>query len=142
IATLSDASVAQCRAGHLQDGLENSRKAHDAATKAFGPKAALTFGTALPMADCMIALGQLDGASKLLQETDSNAVADLSGDPDLGAGVSLAQAEIDARKHRFDEAKQLLDSVRSVFTRADAEAYQRQKLDEIGALIRPAAISH
>ncbi|HJZ64450.1 MAG TPA: serine/threonine-protein kinase [Candidatus Acidoferrum sp.] len=141
IATLSDASVAQCRAGHLGEGLQNAHKAHDAATKAFGPKAALTFGTALPMANCMIALGQLDAASKLLQEIDSKAVAQLSGDPDWGAGVSLAQAEIDARQHHFDEAQKLLDSVRPVFTRADAEAYQRQKLDEIGALIRPAAIS-
>jgi len=141
IATLSDASVAQCRAGHLNEGLQNSRKAHDSATKAFGSKAALTFGTALPMANCMIALGQLDAASKLLQEIDSKAVSQLSGDPDWGAGVSLAQAEISARQRRFDEAQKLLESVRLVFTRADAEAYQRQKLDEIGALIRPAAIS-
>ena len=38
IATLSDASVGQCRANHLVEGEANARKAHDAAAKAFGPQ--------------------------------------------------------------------------------------------------------
>ena len=40
IATLSDASVGQCRANHLLEGEANARKAHDAAAKAFGPQSA------------------------------------------------------------------------------------------------------
>src|SRR5947207_3447708 len=37
VATLSDASLAQCRAGRYNEGEANARKAHEASVKAFGP---------------------------------------------------------------------------------------------------------
>ncbi|HTU46287.1 MAG TPA: serine/threonine-protein kinase [Bryobacteraceae bacterium] len=136
IATLSDASEAQCRARHLIEGLLNARKANDASIKAFGPHAALTHGTTLPVANCLIGLGRLEEASRLLDGIDTKAVAELSGDPNWGAGVTLSQAEVALRQGDYSKAQKLIDSVRAVFSRPDAEAYQKHKTDELSQLIR------
>ncbi len=133
IATLSDASVAQCRANHLAEGEADARKAHDAAVQAFGAKSALAQGTSLPLANCLIAEGKLQEASQYLRDIEAKAVAQLSGDPDWGAGVTLAKAEIALKEGDFSQARQDLDSVRAVFSRPDAELYQKQKLDELTA---------
>lgn len=131
IATLSDASVGQCRANHLVEGEANARKAHDAAAKAFGPQSALAQGTALSLANCLIGLGKLQEASQYLQGLDAKAVAQLTGDPDWGAGVTLANAEIALKQGNYALAKKYLDAVRPVFSRPDAEAYQTQKMDQL-----------
>jgi eukaryotic-like serine/threonine-protein kinase len=136
IATLSDASVAQCRANRLNEGVLNARKAHDSATKAFGPQSPLAQGTALPLANCLIGLGKLQEASQYLKAMDAKAVVQLTGDPDWGAGVTLAQAEIAARQGDYDHAQKLIESVRPVFSRSDAENYQRHKMDEISESIQ------
>jgi hypothetical protein len=58
-------------------------------------------------------------------------VAQLTGDPDWGAGVTLANAEIALRQGNYALAKQYLDAVRPVFSRPDAEAYQTRKMDDL-----------
>jgi hypothetical protein len=136
IATLSDASVAQCRAGHAADGAVNAQKAHDAAVKAFGAKAALAEGTALPEANCLIVLGKLEAAAKLLQDIDTRAVVELTGDPDWGAGVTLARAEISVRQGDYRGAQKDLDLIRPVFMKPDAEEYQRRRVEELSAQAR------
>jgi hypothetical protein len=133
IATLSDASVAQCRGGHLADGEQSARKAHDSAVKAFGPKSALAEGTKLPEANCLIAEGKLDEASRLLKDIDTQPVVQLTGDPDWGAGVALAQAEIAAKRGNWGAAREFLDAARPAFSKPDAEEYQRQKLQSLSA---------
>ena len=70
IATLSDASLAMCRSGRLADGAADSRKAYDASSKAFGVRAGLTGGVASTLATCLIDLGQIDEAAKLLDKID------------------------------------------------------------------------
>jgi DNA-binding winged helix-turn-helix (wHTH) protein/serine/threonine protein kinase len=131
IATLSDASLAMCRAGRLAEGEADARKAYDASAKAFGPRAGLTGGTADTLADCLIGVGKLDEASRLLNSMDIPAVAQLSGDPNVGAGVQLLQAEIAYRKGDYVTARKDVDAVTPVFTRKDAEAFQRHRLDEL-----------
>jgi hypothetical protein len=131
IATLSDAAVAQCRANHLREGEANARKAHEAAVKAFGEQSALASGTALPLANCLIGEGKLEAASDYLKNIDAKAVAQLSGDPDWGAGITLANAEIALRQGHYGEAKQDLQAVQPVFSRPDAEAYQKQKMEQL-----------
>ncbi len=136
IATLSDASVAQCRSNHLTEGEQNARTSHDDSIKAFGPQAGLTGGTALPLANCLIAEGKLQEASKLLDEIDSKVVAQLTGDPDWQASVNLAQAEIALRQGKYSQAQKLLEAARPAFSRPDAEAYQKKKLDALSAEIK------
>jgi hypothetical protein len=131
IATLSDGSLAMCRSGRYEEGEVNARKAYESSVKAFGAGAGLTGGTASTLAACLIGLGRVDEASKLLGDIDIPAVTQLAGDPDWGAGVSLLQAQIAYRRHDYDGARKLVVAVTPVFTRKDAEPYQKRALDTL-----------
>jgi hypothetical protein len=133
VATLSDASLAMCRAGRWAEGEANSRKAYEASSKGFGPGAALTEAVGSTLGMCLVGLGRLDEASKLLDAINVGLVAQLAGDPNWGAGVQILQAEIAYRKHDYDTARKLVQAVTPVFTRADAEAYQKHALETLTA---------
>jgi serine/threonine protein kinase len=150
IATLTDASLAQCRSGHNREGTSNARHAYETSTKGFGPRAGLTGATAYTLASCLIIPGlvssgsagevkissaKLDDASSLLAQIDVPAVAQLSGDPDWGADVALAQAEIAYRHGKYDAARGYIQTVTPVFTRKDAEPYQKRALESLRVAI-------
>jgi serine/threonine protein kinase len=135
IATLSDASLAQCRAGRLDEGAANARKATDDSQKAFGERAGLTDGARFGLADCLISLGKLDEASALLQKVDAKAVTQLSGDPNWSANLDLALGEIAFRRGDFAAARKYVQSATPVFTRPDAEPYQKHALEVLSAAI-------
>jgi serine/threonine protein kinase len=142
VATLSDAALAQCRAGRYRDGESNARRAYDSSTKAFGARAALTGAAGDTLANCLIGLGKLDEAAMLLQQIDVPAVAQLSGDPDWGAGVSLAQAEIAYRRGNYDTARVYLKTAEPVFTRKDQEPFQKRAFESLkAALEKPLSTS-
>jgi serine/threonine protein kinase/DNA-binding winged helix-turn-helix (wHTH) protein len=135
VATLTDGALAQCRAGRYREGESNARQAYEASMKAFGPRAGLTGGTASTLADCLIGVGKLDEASKLLDQVDVPAVAQLAGDPDWGAGVTLAKAEIAYRRGNYDAARNYVQTVTPVYTRKDAEPYQKRALEFLRAAL-------
>jgi ATP/maltotriose-dependent transcriptional regulator MalT len=140
IATLSDAALAQCRAGRSQEGESNARKAYDVSVKGFGMRAALTGGAAYTLASCYIARGKLPEASALLQTIDTKTVAQLTGFPDWFANVALAQAEISYRQGDYAVARKYLQSARPVFSKVDAEPYQKHALETLTvALEKPVA---
>jgi eukaryotic-like serine/threonine-protein kinase len=138
VGTLADGSLAQCRAGKYHDGEANARKSYEASVKAFGARAGLTGGAAYSLASCLIGLGKLDEASTLLKQIDAAAVAQLSGDPDWGAGVTLSQGEIAFRRHDFATAKANVQTVAPVFTRKDAEPYQKRAYESLKASLEKA----
>ncbi|HMG85526.1 MAG TPA: tetratricopeptide repeat protein [Terracidiphilus sp.] len=131
VATLSDASLAMCRSGRFPEGVADARKAFEASNKAFGPRAGLTGGVASTLAACLIGIDQLDEASKLLSQIDIPVVAQLAGDPDWGAGVKLLQAQIAYRHGDYKGAESYVHDVTPVFTRPNAEQYQRQSLESL-----------
>jgi DNA-binding winged helix-turn-helix (wHTH) protein/serine/threonine protein kinase len=135
IATLTDASLAQCRAGHYREGESNARAAYESSTKGFGPRAGLTGATADTLASCLIGLGKLDDASALLQQIDIPVVAQLTGDPDWGAGVTLERAEIAYRHRDYQAARGYVDAIAPVFTRKDAELYQKHAFESLKAAL-------
>jgi serine/threonine protein kinase/DNA-binding winged helix-turn-helix (wHTH) protein len=135
VGTLTDAALAQCRAGHTREGEANARKAYEASAKAFGARAGLTGATAYTLASCEIGLGKLDEATTLLQQIDVPPVTQLAGDPDWGAGVTLAQAEIAYRRGNYDAARGYVQTVTPVFTRADAEPYQKRAFESLKAAL-------
>jgi serine/threonine protein kinase/DNA-binding winged helix-turn-helix (wHTH) protein len=135
VVTLSDGALAQCRAGRYREGESNARQAYEASTKAFGSRAGLTGGTASTLADCLIGLGKLDEASKLLDQVDVPAVAQLAGDPDWGAGVTLARAEIAYRRGNYDAARNYVHTVTPVYTRENAEPFQKRALESLRAAL-------
>lgn len=131
VASLSDAALAQCRSGKLQDGEANARRAYEASRKAFGEHAGLTGGTAGALANCLIERNQLDEASRLLNSIDTKAVAQLSGDANWAANVDLARAEIAYRRGDMAGARKQLEPAIPVFSRPDAEPYQKHKMETL-----------
>lgn len=135
IASLSDASLAQCRGGHLAEGEANARSSYESSRKAFGERAGLTGATADTLANCLIERNQLDEASKLLDRIDSKSVAQLAGIPDWSANVDLARAEIACRRNDYSTARKNIQPAIPVFSRADAEPFQKHKLETLLASI-------
>ena len=135
VAALSDAALAQCRAGRYGEGEPNARQSFDASAKAFGARAGLTGGAAYTLASCWIGLGRLQEASKLLQNIDTQVVAQLVGSPDWFANVELAQGEIAYRRGDYRAARKYLDSAAPAFSRADAEPFQKHALASLSAAI-------
>ncbi len=135
VATLSDAALAQCRAGRYREGEPNARKSYEASVKAFGPRAGLTGGVADTLASCLIGMGKLDEASSLLTQIDVPAGAQLSGDRDWGAGLTLKLAEIAYRRRNYDGARGYVQTVAPVFTRQDAEPYQKHAFETLKAAL-------
>lgn len=135
IATLSDASLAQCRAGRLTEGERNARQAVEFSRKAFGDRAGLTDGSRYSLASCLIGLGKLDEAANILGMIDIKAVAQLSGDPNWAANVDLAMGEIAFRRGDYSAARKYVQSATPVFTRIDAEPYQKHALQVLTVAI-------
>jgi serine/threonine protein kinase/DNA-binding winged helix-turn-helix (wHTH) protein len=131
VATLTDAALAQCRVGRTREGEANARKAHETSAKAFGPRAALTGATGYTLASCLIGLSKSDEASPLLQQIDVPAVTQLTGDPDWGANVTLAQAQIAYSHSNYDEARTYIQSITPIYTRTSAEPYQKRAFESL-----------
>jgi len=131
IASLADAATAQCRSGRLSDGEANLRSAYATAKQAFGDHAGLTGATADALADCLIARNHLDEASKLLDSIDPKPVAQLVGVPDWSATLDLSRAEIALRRGDFATAQRDVQPAIPVYSRADAEPYQKQRLQNV-----------
>ena len=139
IASLADTSTAQCRSGRTFEGETNARAAYEAARKAFGEHAGLTGGTADALADCLIARKRLDEASKLLDSIDPKPVAQLVGVPDWSATIDLSRAEIALLRGDDGTAEKDVQAAIPVFSRADAEPYQKQRLQKILDALRSRA---
>ncbi len=135
IATLVDGSLAQCRGGQEREGQANARQAYQASVKAFGPRAGLTGGAAYALASCLLSASKLDEATTLLQQIDISALAQLAGNPDSGADIKLAQAEIAYRHHDYKTARDYVQTVAPVYARKDAEAYQKHALEALTAAL-------
>ncbi len=136
VATLADAALAQCRAGHLREGEANARKVFATSANAFGARAALTYGIAYTVASCDIGLGKLAEASRLLDGIDPKPVAQLTGDRDWFANVALAQAEIAYREGNEDAARKYLQTAAPAFSKPDAEPYQKHALESLAAKLK------
>ena len=133
IATLSDASLAQCRSGRLNEGAAGAREAYQTSVRAFGVKAGLTGGAAHTLASCLIELGQLAEASRLLDTIDAAAVGQLVGVKNWSANVDLAEADIAYKKGDYPAARRLLAKAAPMLSDPFAEPYQKQLLTRLTA---------
>lgn len=136
VASLCDTALAQCRSGHASEGEKNSRTAYETAKKAFGETAGLTGGAANSLAECLIDQNKFDEAESLLRKIDIKAVAQLTGDPNWGANVDLAEAKIALRRGNTTMARQKIQEVVPVFSRADAEPYQKRTMESLLAQMK------
>ncbi len=118
IATLSDAALAQCRAGRYREGEPNAR-------------AGLTGGAAYTLASCSMGLGRIEEAGHLLDAIDANQVAQLTGFPDWFANVALARGEIALRRGDWAAARKYAETAAPVFRRTGAEPFQKHALEAL-----------
>jgi ATP/maltotriose-dependent transcriptional regulator MalT len=137
ISTQSDAALAMCRAGRLEEGARNAHEAWQSSAKAFGARARLTGGTAHTLASCWIDMGKLAEAGTLPEGIDVGAVAQLAGSKDWGANVELSEAEIAYPRGDYDAARKHLQSAAPVMSRADAEPCQKHLLEKLMAAVEP-----
>jgi eukaryotic-like serine/threonine-protein kinase len=131
IAPFSDASLAQCRGGHLTQGEANARIAYEESRKAFGEHNGLTGATAEVLAECLIGRKRFDEATKLLDGIDVKTVSQLVGVPDWSANVDLERAEIAYGHGDYAAARRQVQPAIPVFSRTDAEPYQKHKLETL-----------
>src|SRR5579862_6404752 len=135
VASLCDTALAQCRSGRVSEGEKNARSSYDAAKKAFGETAGLTGGAANSLDECLIDQNKFDEAESLLHKIDIKGVAQLTGDPNWGANVDLAEAKIALKRGNVALAKQKIQEAVPVFSRADAEPYQKRAMQSVLAQI-------
>jgi eukaryotic-like serine/threonine-protein kinase len=131
IGPLADASQAQCRGGHVAEGEANARNAYDQSRKAFGERAGLTGATAEVLAECLIDRSRFDEATKLLDGIDVQAASQLTGSREWSANVDIDRAEIAFGRHDYALARKNIEPAIQVFSRADAELYQKHKLETL-----------
>jgi hypothetical protein len=124
IATLTDSATAQCRALRVKEGLTNAEAAYKDALAAFGPAAALTQAVAFTCATCLILGDRIDAAAARLEGIDPKNVAALAGDPNWGANLDLAKAQIAFARRDDTAARKHLDAAKPGFSVPKAEAYQ------------------
>jgi hypothetical protein len=136
IATLTDTATAQCRASRVKEGLENVESAYRDSLAAFGPKAALTQAVAFTRAGCLIAANRIDEAGKLLEGVQPDNVAALAGDPNWGANLELAEAQIAYARGDFAGARKHLDAAKPGFSVPKAEAYQVRAVSLLDASLQ------
>jgi eukaryotic-like serine/threonine-protein kinase len=141
IATLTDTATAQCRASRVKDGLQNAESAHRESLAAFGPAAALTQGVAFTRAGCLIAANRMDEASTLLEGVQPDNVAALAGDPNWGANLELAKAQIAFARHDYNAARKYLDAAKPGFSVPKAEAYQVRAVNLLDASLQAREVS-
>ena len=136
IATLTDTATAQCRALRLKEGLLNADSAYADALAGFGPAAALTQAVAYTRAACLIPAGRQDEAARLLESVKPDNVAALAGDPNWGANLELALAQIAFARRDYPAARKHLDAAKPGFSVPNAETYQVRTLTLLDADLR------
>ena len=135
IVALSDLATSECCAPDLADGVADARKAYRASLDAFGPNAALTQGVATGLAQCLIEAGQDAAAEPLIAHIDRKAVAELASDPNWGANIDLARAEIAVHARRWKDAAADLHAAAVAYASPQSDVFQHRKFETLSALV-------
>lgn len=123
LASLTDGASAKCRSGRRSEALREFAEGWRHARAAF-PGSGLEGAVAYAWGACLIADGQIEAGAARLAGIDRKAVAQLAGDPDWGANLDLAQAEVAFARGDLPAARRALDAAAPAFAKPTAEAYQ------------------
>jgi hypothetical protein len=130
IASLTDGATAECRAGRLDEGLRDAAQARSAAHTAFAGSA-LENGVDYAWANCLILARRYEEAEKHLVGIKPEAVAQLSGDPDWGANLALARAEIALSRGDKATARAQLAGAAKAMAKPTAEAFEVRRYNRM-----------
>ncbi|MBS0335176.1 MAG: winged helix-turn-helix domain-containing protein [Proteobacteria bacterium] len=123
LASATDGATAKCRSGRRAEAIGELAATWRAAHAAF-PGSALEGAVAYAWGACLIADGQVDAGAAHLAGIDRKAVAQLAGDPDWGANLDLADAEVAFAHGDAAAARRALDAAAPALAKPTAEPYQ------------------
>lgn len=129
-----DYASALCQTARKDEALGIANDALAAVRSAFGADYPLTHVIRYFTAECMIANRRFADAGALLRGLDRSAVAQLIGNPDVGAAVDLAEAEIAFGQGDRAGAKRLVTKAAATLAKGQDEAARRRVADLTAAL--------
>jgi tetratricopeptide (TPR) repeat protein len=132
LASLTDGATAKCRSGRPAEALVELARAQAHAHEAF-PASGLEGAVRYAWAACLLAQGRVDDAERRLAGIRRAAVAQLAGDPDWGANLDLAQAQIAYARHDLPAARAALAAAAPAFAKPTAEPYQVRAFRKLAA---------
>jgi non-specific serine/threonine protein kinase len=121
-----DYASALCQTARKGEALGIASDALATVRSAFGADYPLTHVIRYFTAECMIANRRFADAGALLRGLDRNAVAQLIGNPDVGAAVDLAEAEIAFGQGDRAGAKRLVTKAAATLAKGQDRAAQRR----------------
>jgi eukaryotic-like serine/threonine-protein kinase len=126
IASLTDGATAKCRAGRLDEGLRDIARARAAAHAGFAGSA-LEMAVDFTWAECLILGKRFGEAETHLTGIKPEVVAQLAADPDWGAGLDVARAEIALSRGDKAAARPLLSKAAKAMTKPTAGQFERRR---------------
>jgi DNA-binding winged helix-turn-helix (wHTH) protein len=126
LTTLADAAVSYCRAGQTDAGLAAAHQAYDGAASAFGKASTVTQALGADLAFCDITARDYAAATPLLAGIDSQAIGQLTMDPDYPSEINVMRAAIAKAHGDTAAAAALLAAAAPAFAHADADPFMRQ----------------
>ncbi|MFC0633597.1 protein kinase domain-containing protein [Brevundimonas balnearis] len=135
IAGRTDTGISECRAGNTDVGLANVRAAHGTTTASGLGGPALEQAVRAALADCLVMAGRHREAEALIAGIEPRLVAQLVGDANWDATLSLLQAEIAWAGGRLDEARRLLASSRPGLS-GNRDRFLVQRQERLTAALR------
>jgi tetratricopeptide (TPR) repeat protein len=134
---LNDIAESECRDNDFGNGLRDAEKAYALAQHAFPTVPAIPQAVSAQVAFCLIIGKQYAQAKAILDGIDRKAVADLIGDPDVGAGIDLMLAAIALASGDKVAATKLLQAPSQAFTRPNTDPYTRSWTNRLLQDARP-----
>jgi DNA-binding winged helix-turn-helix (wHTH) protein len=125
LGTLTNAAVAQCRAGKAEEGLVTARDAYERAKTAFGVEHLLTQAAAGNMGFCLILAGKPGQAAALLSSIDAAAVSQMMMDATYRGELDLMRAAIAFSGGDRTQGLILLRRAAPLLERPDADPYMK-----------------
>jgi hypothetical protein len=134
IASLTDGATAECRSGRTQPGLSDIAEARTHAHAAF-PGSALENAVDFTWADCLILARRFDAAEQHLAGIKPDAVAQLAGDPDWGANLDIAAAQIAISRGDLAATRARLTQAARAMNKVAADPYQVREYRKLCAQV-------
>lgn len=123
IVSQADGATAECRGGRLASGLRDAAAAQATAQAAF-PGSGLESGADFTLAECLIMARRFGDAERQLAGVKPDAVAQLTGDPDWGANLDIARAQISLSRGDRSKARADLAAAADAMRKPTAESYE------------------
>jgi eukaryotic-like serine/threonine-protein kinase len=140
---LDDAAMSECRIHRFSSGIDHARQAYRQTKSESGTLPALIGGSAFTLAECLLSQHESSGSKHdeaalteikdLLGSIDVVAVTHFSADPSFPGVMDVAEARLNLAEKQYDAARQMADKARPFFVGPNADAYEKEALNQVVA---------